>query len=733
MKYLLILLLLVSISFAKDRPKIALVLSGGGARGVAHVGVLKILQEKKIPIDMIVGTSMGSFVGGLYASGKSVKEIEDMLISSNWYDFIRTDFDRKDIPIRRKQFEYKYQGRLGLGIDSNDKLVIPTGVLKREPLLLKFLKETQNVKDIHDFDKLPIPFRAIATNIRNGQKVVLKSGRLGEAIYASSAIPGGFQPININGIDLVDGGLSANLPIEVAKEMGADIIIAVDVSEHFKKNLNINSYLVVMNQLVSILMRKNADESIKKLTKKDILLTPVLHDISGLDVAKYKDIIEAGEKVALENYTSKLAALSVSNTQYIAYQKRFTKKIVPKKIIIDEIRIANSTYLSNRSILKRLHVEVGEELDDEQLHADILHIYNMMIFDRVEYNILKEDNKNILLITTTPSWDNHGEIRFSIGLEDDFSGSSDYSVKLGYTMFGLNSYGAEWKTDFEIGRRDSVYTELFQPFDFMQRYYLRPSLLYEKRVDEIPIFEDSMNYSIERYGASLGLGADVTTNNEIEVGVSRFKDELELKLTSTVNNFTSTPIYAYWNFDNLDNLNFPDNGFKSSIRWEKELPSLGGDYDHEQIYLNLTKPITIENQNLTLRAKYGHTYKNKTKYLNNNGFILDDKFVLGGLFNLSGYEPYSQVGNDMFLTVLRYRYKLRNGGFFGSLNSPFYVGASFEMGSTWNENEHLNKDNLKNSSTLYLAADTFLGPLYLAYAYSDNNEHTFYLFLGEKF
>jgi len=120
-------------------------------------------------------------------------------------------------------------------------------------------------------------------------------------------------------------------------------------------------------------------------------------------------------------------------------------------------------------------------------------------------------------------------------------------------------------------------------------------------------------------------------------------------------------------------------------------------------------------------------------YLKNGAFTFDDKFVLGGLFNLSGYEPYSQVGNDMFLGVLRYRYKLRDGGFFGSLNSPFYVGASFEMGSTWDENENLNRDRLKNSATLYLAADTFLGPLYLAYAHSDEDTHTFYLFLGEKF
>jgi NTE family protein len=733
MKHLIILILILSSLIAKERPKIALVLSGGGARGGAHVGVLKVLEKNNIPVDMIVGTSMGSLVGGLYASGRTPQEIEDMLLSTDWYEYIRTDYNRRDIPIRRKQTEYKYQGRLGLGVDETNQVVTPTGVLKREPLLLKFMQETAHVSNVDDFDKLPIPFRAVATNIRNGEKVVLKSGKLANAIYASSAIPGGLQPINIDGVDLIDGGISSNLPVEVALDMGADIIIAVDVSEHFEDEIDVNSYIVVMSQLVNILMRKNANKSISRLKKQDILLTPKLDKFSGLDVEKYKEIIDAGEKVAQQEYASKLAKLSVDKKVYLAYKEKHHKLVKNDAPIIDEIKIENSTYLSNNSILKRLHVEIGKPLDDKQLRADMLHIYNMMIFDRVDYKIVKKDGKNILVVMLTPSWDNHGEIRFSIGVEDDFSGSSNYSMKLGYTMFGINAYAGEWKTDLEIGRRDRAYTEIFQPIDPMQRFYVRPSLMYEYRVDEVPVADDELNYRVERYGSGFGFGSDITTNNEIEVGTGYYRDELELKILGDVKVFHSTPLYAYWNYDDMDNLNFPNKGVKSYIRWEKEMPSLGGDYDHEQIYLNVTKPYTYENHNITARVKYGNTYSNDTKNLQNNGYILDDKFVLGGLFNLSGYEPYSQVGNDMFLGMLRYRYKMHGVGFFGSLNTPLYLGAAFEMGSTWDDSETLNSDMIKNSSTLYMAADTFLGPFYFAYSYSDEQTHTFYLFLGEKF
>ncbi|WP_324170611.1 patatin-like phospholipase family protein [Sulfurimonas sp.] len=732
MKILLILLLAFSFSFASKRVKIALVLSGGGARGGAHVGVLKVLEEKKIPIDMIIGTSMGSFVGGLYASGVSADDIKEMLVTTDWKKHIRTDFDRKDTPMRVKEVEYIYQGRLGIGVNKDNKIVLPTGVLKRQPLLMKFMQETQNSQNIKDFDNLPIPFRAVATNILNGEAVVLKSGSLAKVIYASSSIPGGLQPINIDGIDWVDGGVSDNLPIQLAKDMGADIIIAVDVSEKFEDTIDVNSYFVVLGQMVNILMRKNADESILKLNDTDILITPDLNGFGGLDADKYAQIISKGAEATSKIYEKKLKHLSISDQDYEKYkqQQRVLKKF--EAPIIDAIEIVNPTYLSDESILKRIKIKVGDRLDENLLRKNLMHIYNMTIFDSVEYALKEVDGKNILIIITTPSWNNHGEMNFAFGIEDDFTGHSSYSLKVGFINFGINKLGAEWKNDFEIGRRQRAYTEFFQPLDTMQRYYVKSAFLYENIIDLLPFKNDSaIELESKRYGASFAVGAHFTTNYEFELGIAAYKDFLDISLIDGASNeYAARPIYASVLVDNLDNLNFPNTGVKSTLKWTKEMKGLGSDYEHEKIYFDIEKPLTFYNNNFTAYLQVGTVYKNNN---DSDKLMLNDKFVLGGLFNMSGYRPYSLIGNHMALGVLKYRYRIKDGGFFGSLNAPLYAGFSLEIGDAWNDGDKETLSSFKKSGTFYGAADTFLGPVYLAFGFAQDGEQSFYLYLGEKF
>ena len=734
-----LLFLLIFLTLVEARPKVALVLSGGGARGGAHLGVIKVLEQNNIPIDMIVGTSIGSVVGGLYASGKSSDEIEKILKDTEWTRYITTDYVRSDIPMRQKELDYIYQGHIGLSINKKNEVVLPTGLLKREPLLMFFHTLTQDVSDINHFDKLSIPYVAIATNIQNGQPVVLRSGSLAEAMYASSAIPGGFQPIKINDIDLVDGGLSKNFPIEIAKEMGADVIIAVDVSEPFEKDFEVESYLEVMGQMVNILMRKNADESIDKLRAEDILLTPDLQGYSGLDADKYAEIIQKGEDVANANLAN-LKRLSLDNQAYAFYKQKHRLKHNRKKIVIDAIEVKNDTFIDNRAITQRLSVKVGDVYDEERLAKDMISLYHLMLFDRVEYDLVQKDGKNILQIVTTPSSNINGEILVSLGFEDDFKGHSAYSLKLGYLMHAINSYNAQWRTHLEIGRRMRAYSEFYQPLDPLERFYIKPSLRYEKTVDVFPAERHSNdvagNVEIEysRYGGSGIFGMHLGRCFAAEVGASVYKDATKINLALAGEQkpdykYDARPIFATLKYDSLDNVNFPTSGVAAYMRWTKEGVISGSDYNYEQLYFDTEFPVSFAANNLTLHLKYGTTYKKNDEDVKR----LYGTYTLGGLFNLSGYAPYSFNDDNIALGVLQYRYQLRNAGFLGVLDTPLYVGFSVESGKTWSSQENAKLKDFHYGGSVYVAADTFIGPFYLAYGRADNGTDSFYLYLGEKF
>jgi len=731
LRFLLVSLLLFSLLQAQNRPKIALVLSGGGARGAAHVGVLQVLEENNIPVDLIVGTSMGSFMGGLYAAGDSPQSIKKMLIETDWNKYIRANFDRKKIPMQRKIVEYTYQGKLGFGLNAEYDVVLPTGVFKREPLLLKFDELTDNVRDIKDFDKLSIPYRAIATDIKNGDTIVLKSGSLAKAIYASSAIPGGLQPIKINGIDLIDGGVSDNIPVRIAQKMGADIIIVVDVSENFPESVDVNSYFVVMGQLIDILMRKNANESLKLLTKKDILITPDLDGYGGLDVAKYKEIIQAGYEAAQKNITA-LKQLSLSDSEYSEYRKKHRKKHLPKPIIIDKIEIDNNTYLSNGIIRKKIRQEIGKPFNSSELREDLLNLYHLMVFDSVTYTLKKENGKNILLITTTPSWNNKGDVLFSLSLDDDFKGHSAYNLKMGYLMYGLNSLGAEWRVDLEIGKKQHYATEFYQPLDDNQMLYFRPYIAYEKMTYIVPT--DTMGnqeLGSTRYGGGLGFGANITQDLRAELSFSLYKDKSVVDIFQYDKDFSSRELNLKFLHDSLDNYNFPNSGFLGELNFKKDAKAWGSDYDYEQLYAMIQKPFTYYDQTLIFNAKYGKT--NIKSFEMRDEITINDKFFLGGMFNLSGYQKYNFVGNNILFANLMYRYRIKNGGFFDSLGMPLYAGCTLESGHVWDDIESFKSSDLDYSGSVYLAADTPLGAVYFTYGYADAQHTSLYLYLGEKF
>ncbi len=269
-----------------ERPKIGLVLSGGGARGFAHIGVLKVLEENNVPIDYIVGTSMGSIIGGLYAIGLTPEEIEHGVKGIAW-DKVFNDFAYREYKtFRRKKDDFDFFNIHRVGITS-DGLQLSPGLIEGQQIELALDRLAYPGFHINHYDDLRIPFRAIATNIENGEPFVIDSGNIARAMRASMSIPGALPAITIDDTLLVDGGIANNIPINIARKMGADIVIVVDVSSPLSDKEDIKSTIDVTAQLTTIMTRRIADSQLKTLKDKDVLIVPGAKDISSSDFDKY--------------------------------------------------------------------------------------------------------------------------------------------------------------------------------------------------------------------------------------------------------------------------------------------------------------------------------------------------------------------------------------------------------------------------------------------------------------
>lgn len=358
------LLLILSLSVRTDaqtpageRPSIGLVLSGGGARGAAHIGVIKVLEELRIPIDFIAGTSMGSIIGGLYAAGISPEEMEREILAIDWQDAFRDSPAREDLEYRRKFNDSAFLVRFQLGY-RDGRFRLPKGFSSGQKLELILHRLTLRVNDVEDFDKLPIPFRAITTDMETGELVVLDSGKLYMAMRASMSVPGAFAPVEVQGRQLIDGGLISNLPIDVMQEIGPDIIIAVDISSPYSDPESIDSFLGVTDQVLRIMTRNNTDREILHIGPQDILITPELGDMSAADFAGAGEAVRIGEESARQAAIA-LQSLSVSETEYAGYldSQRMGDWDPP---LVESIIIENESYVSDEIIERRMKHGEGQ-------------------------------------------------------------------------------------------------------------------------------------------------------------------------------------------------------------------------------------------------------------------------------------------------------------------------------------------------------------------------------------
>jgi NTE family protein len=706
---------------AADRPKIGLVLSGGGARGAAHIGVLKVLEELRVPIDFIAGTSMGSIVGGLYASGMSPDEIEKTLTSVDWDDTFRDEPRREDRSFRRKQDDTLYLIKNKPGFNDG-KIELATGFIQGQKIDLLFNSLTLPVMQIDNFDNLHIPFRAVATDIVTGKAVILGSGNLALAMRASMSVPAAFAAVEIDGRLLVDGGVSDNLPINVVRQMGAEIIIAVDISTPLRTREQLTGAFTITNQLIGFLTRRNTEEQLATLTDKDILVVPNLGDITTADFKRASEAIPKGIAAA-ETKREQLAKLSLPEA---AYRDIFAEKGVRQTMppIIDFIEIDNNSKIGDNVLAAYLEIETGKPLDVDQLHEDINRLYGLELFETVNYEVIEKDGKHGLLIKVKErSW-GPNYLQFGMAWSNNFGGDSTFNVGMAYTRTAINRLAGEWRTALQIGRDPALISELYQPLDANSRYFINPSLLlqrsnYSNYVDGNPVAE----YRTTKYGISLAAGRELGVWGEFRLGYRRIAGEAEILVGdpgSPGYNFDIGEVFARLSLDKFNDIPFPKNGAKASIEFHSAGEALGGDSNYDQVMFQFAMAKTWDRHTIIGLTKYYTTL--------NSDAPVESLYRAGGLLHLSGFRQDELSGQHFGLLELVYYRR------FGNFNlMPIYIGGSLEMGNVWNRSADIDFSNTITAGSLFLGLNTPIGPFYLGYGMAEYNHDSVYLYLGSPF
>lgn len=731
---------------APHRPRIGLVLSGGGARGAAHVGVLKVLEQLRIPIDAVAGTSMGAVVGGLYASGLSAHEIEGIMTSLNWQDAFRDRPPREDLTFRRKEEDQNFLVKFPLGVRGRH-LQLPKGLVQGQKLSQTLRRLTLAVSQIDHFDDLPTPFRAVATDLETGDPVVMSSGDLTSAMRASMSAPGVFAPVDRDGKLLVDGGIAENLPVDVAKAMGVDILIVVDVGTPLLKRDKLSSVPVISNQMLAILIQHNSRLQRAELTPNDIVIEPALGDTSSFDFGVVARIIRGGE-IAGEEMKDRLTPLGVSEQEFASYTARRDRgRSEPPRI--DFVKVEQGSERYSERLADVFKDVTGKPLDPDVIARHVTALYGQGNMESLDYRVVEEDDRyGLLLNARRNSW-GPNYVRFGLSLQDDFKGNSSYNAATRFVLSEITQPGGEWVWDFQVGDTSLVSTEVYLPTGVDSSWFVLPHVMLQARNLALPESEGSQTlraeYRLRSFQSGLDFGREFGNWGQIRAGLlyesgsSRVSIGNPSELPSET--YNTKAFFLRASYDRLDNLNFPRRGQQASIEWRAERQGLGSDRSFDRLSMNYLAARSFGRYTAVFSTSGGTTlnapagFEIPTSSATNRIITPTDLrllFPLGGFFNLSGLRPDSLTGLHYGIARTLFYKQIGRGGP-GYLDVPTYLGVSFEMGNVWDRGRDVSFANTHRDASIFLGLDTLLGPVYLATGYDDHGQEAFYLFLGRTF
>ncbi|MGE5177933.1 MAG: patatin-like phospholipase family protein [Bacteroidota bacterium] len=704
-----------------SRPRIGLALSGGGARGIAHVGVLQVLEEHRIPVDFIAGSSMGAVVGGLYASGLSPAELDSAISAIDWMEAFADRIPRRDRSFRRKRDDDLYLVKHKPGLREG-RLRFPPGMLdgQRIDLLLKRL--SLPMVTVRDFDSLAVPYRAVAADIVTGEAVVLDHGDLALAMRSSMSIPAVFAPREIDGRLLVDGGVTNNFPIDQVRRMGADVVIAVDIATPPQKREDLESVFQIALQVAMMTSDRNKELQIASLGPGDVFIRPDLGKITVASFDRADEAIPIGREAAHAALPS-LERLAVSEEEYRAYQSRRAARVAAAGVpTLDAVQLVNRSRLDDAVLTSRLDASSGAPLDVARLEKSLDQLYGLELFESVAYDVAPGPRGHELTVTARERAWGPNYLQGGVAVFDDFEGPN-FNAALAYSRTAINRRNGEWRTGVQVGQEPGAWTELYQPVDRGLRWFVDLELSAIERAWNV--FDGNghklSELGIRQYGGALAIGREMGTWGEVRTGIVREGGRIRVQVgdpDAPSTHFDKGEAFAQLFVDRLDEVAFPHHGATLRVRGSAGLDALGSTVEYEQALVEGSLAATRRRTTALIGGLFGTTRDSDAP--------LESRFRLGGLGRLSGLEQDELVGQHAaLLRFMVFRPVLSLG--------PLAVnaGLSAEYGNVFQSRSDIALDHGIAAGSAFVGADTPLGPLCIAYGRAERGRDNYYLTLGQ--
>ncbi len=705
---------------APGRPRIGLVLAGGGAKGGAHVGVLKVLEELRVPVSCIAGTSMGALVGAGYASGIPAAQLQEFLLGIEWASVVGGLGQRDLEPIEQKRAGVTYSNDFELGLKDR-RVVVPGGLVNTssiEDLLRSYVAQARMQSS---FDRLPIPFRAVATDMVTGEMVVIDRGDLATAMRASMAIPGAFAPVITDEYILADGGMVRNIPVDVARELCADVVIVVNLVEPPAQREKLQSATQLMSRSMDVMLQANETLQLQTLTDRDVRIDVFMGDIGTADFERVPETIPLGEAAAREA-AARLKPLALPEAEYLVWRREVTAS---QKV---EARLAGVRYeglerVNPEFLAEKSQVSAGHVVDTAKISAEAQRMSALKDFDSIEYR-LEGDPSNPTLV-----WIPHEKrigpdfLKFDLGMYASEGGDIAFALYGKHRRTWLNSRGGEWRNEVQLGSENLVATSLYQPLDVGQRFFVEPRLAWIRNWEYVFLDGDRIaRYRLNDVGGSLDTGMNLGNWSQLRVGYLYTHRKVDVNTGSLLLpevERDDAGLTASFTFDNRDTPFNATRGGAAAIEYFRSEDSLGADTDWERLEIGLGLALPVRNDVIWMTLAGGSDLSSELP--------ADRTFRIGGPGSFPGFE-LGEIRSDEYWTASgSYLWKIKD--IQTIRGRALYAGLRLQAGQTYERVDSIEEDMMYGGS-LYLTGRTAVGPLTVGFGATSTESYSVWLAIG---